>query len=141
MIQFTLILHQDHHHYHRSHKKNGQNSDDVVYADLNLGAGSGVIHGGSDTIYTQVKGSGGGGDVAPKPPKRDESLTAETARKIDDLMKQQEILTSKGELSDADKRKLDQIEKDLAKELAQLQKDLGDKGPAVPPRGESLNKK
>ena len=75
----------------------------------------------------------------PVPPKREESLVVDTAKKIDDLMKEQQELVSKKQLSKGDKKKLEQIEKELLKQMAQLQKDFGDKGPDVPLRNKSLN--
>ncbi|STO31330.1 Filamentous hemagglutinin [Fusobacterium necrogenes] len=45
-----------------------QGGSDVVYADLDLGAGSGVIHGGSDTIYSNI--TSGPPPLPPKPQKK-----------------------------------------------------------------------
>lgn len=134
-----------------------KSEEEIVYADLkDLGNGSGMIIGkGNETIYSEIKTSGKDNppplppkkkigkkveEEIPMPPKREESLVVDTSRKIENLMKRQEELTSKGELTTKETKELDKIEKDLIKEMAQLQKDLGDKGPEVPLREKSLNK-
>ena len=134
-----------------------KSEEEIVYADLkDLGNGSGMIIGkGNETIYNEIKTSGKDNppplppkkkigkkveEEIPMPPKREESLVVDTSRKIENLMKRQEELTSKGELTTKETKELDKIEKDLIKEMAQLQKDLGDKGPEVPLREKSLNK-
>ena len=133
-----------------------KSEEEITYADLkDLGNGSGVIIGkGNETIYSEVKTSGKDNppplppkkmigkkvkEEKPVPPKREESLVVDTAKKIDDLMKEQQELVSKKQLSKGDKKKLEQIEKELLKQMAQLQKDFGDKGPDVPLRNKSLN--